>query len=102
LADWSKDISEIETPILIKYAKTEAKNKWSVQFGENKKISKKEEPVFYCSHFQRKKCTHAISHYGKIKGVDKFLQHICATCWREDNINSLHPECSENCPFQDN
>ena len=35
LADWSKDFSEIETPILIKYAKTEAKNKRSVQFGEN-------------------------------------------------------------------
>jgi hypothetical protein len=30
------------------------------------------------------------------------LQHICVTCWREDNINSFHPECSENCPFQDN
>ena len=35
LADWSKDFSEIETPILIKYVKTEAKNKRSVQFGEN-------------------------------------------------------------------
>ena len=35
LADWSKDFSEIETPILIKYAKTEAKNNRSVQFGEN-------------------------------------------------------------------
>ena len=79
MADWSKDISEIETPILIKYVKTEVKNKWSVQFGENKKISKKEEPVFYCSHFQRKKCTHAISHYSKIKGVARILQHICVT-----------------------
>jgi hypothetical protein len=35
LADWSKDFSEIETPILIKYAKAEDKNKRSVQFGEN-------------------------------------------------------------------
>lgn len=100
LANWSKDFSEIETPILIKYVKTEVKNKRSIQFGENKKISKKEESVFYCSHFQRKKCTHTNSHYGKIKGVDRFLQHICATCWREDNKKSFHPECSENCPFQ--
>ena len=75
LADWSTDFSEIETPIMIKYAKTEVKNKRSVQFGENKTISKKEESVFYCSHFQRKKCAHANSHYGKIKGVDRFLQH---------------------------
>ena len=64
--------------------------------------SKKEESVFYCSHFQRIKCTHANSHYGKIKGVDRFVQHICATCWREDNKKSFHPECSENCPFQGN
>ena len=87
---------------LFKYVKTEVTNKRSVQFGENKKISKKVESVFYCSHFQRKKCTHAVSHYGKIKGVDKFLQHICATCWREDNNKSFHPECSEKCPFQGN
>lgn len=34
LADWSKDFSEIETPILlvITYVKTEVKNKRSVQF----------------------------------------------------------------------
>jgi hypothetical protein len=29
-------------------------------------------------------------------------EHICATCWREDNKKSFHPECSENCPFQGN
>jgi hypothetical protein len=39
---------------------------------KTKKISLKEESVFYCSHFQRKKWTHANSHYGKIKGVDRF------------------------------
>jgi hypothetical protein len=53
-------------------------------------------------HFQRIKCTHLNSHYGKIKGVDRFVQHICATCWREDNNKSFHPECSEYCPFQGN
>jgi hypothetical protein len=71
-------------------------------FSLEKQNLKERRICFHCSHFQRKTCTHAISHYGKIKGVDKFLQHICATCWREDNINSLHPKCSENCPFQDN
>ena len=35
LVDWSKDFCEIETPILIKYARAEDKNKRSVQFGEN-------------------------------------------------------------------
>ena len=49
LADWSKDFSEIETPILIKYVKSDVKSKKSIQYGENKKPVKKEETVFYCS-----------------------------------------------------
>ena len=100
LADWSKDFSEIETPILIKYVKSDVKSKKSIQYGENTKPVKKEETVFYCSHFQRKKCVHNDSHYGKIRGVDKYLQHICATCWREDNRKAYHPESSESCPHQ--
>ena len=80
LADWSKDFSEIETPILIKYVKTDVKAKKSV---DNKRVFKKDDTVFYCSHYQRKKCVHESSHYGKIRGVDRYLQHICATCWRE-------------------
>ncbi|CAG2185053.1 unnamed protein product [Mytilus edulis] len=100
LADWSKDFSEIETPILIKYVKSDVKSKKSIQYGENKKPVKKEETVFYCSHFQRKKCVNKDSHYGKIRGVDKYLQHICATCWREDNRKAYHPESSEICPHQ--
>jgi hypothetical protein len=39
---------------------------------------------------------------GKIKGVERFLQHICATCYREDNTKVFHPECSDNCPHQHN
>jgi hypothetical protein len=60
---------------MIKYVKTEVKNKRSVQFGENKKKISKKESVFYCSHFQSKKCTHANSHYCKIKSVDRFCKH---------------------------
>ena len=85
LADWSNDFTEIETPILIKYVKSEVKTKKFVKSEENRKNLRREESVFYCSHFQRKKCLHKSSHYGKIKGIDRFLQHICETCWREDN-----------------
>ena len=63
LADWSKDFSEIETPILIKYVKTDVKVKKPT---DNKKVFKKDETIFYCSHYQRKKCIHENSHYGKI------------------------------------
>jgi hypothetical protein len=75
LANWSKDFSEIETPILIKYAKTEVKNKWSVQFGENKKISKKEQSVFIVLIF-REKNAHMLFH---IMVKLKVLTSFCST-----------------------
>lgn len=106
LADWPKDFGEVETPLLIKYVKNDVKGRKSGdKFSEYKKNPKKEEStVFYCSRFQRKKCSHTSSHYGKIKGVERFLQHICATCtcYREDNKKVFHPECSDNCPHQHN
>ena len=55
LADWSKDFNEIETPIMIKYAKTEVKNKRSVQFGENKKNLKERRICFLLFSFSEKK-----------------------------------------------
>ena len=67
------------------------------KFSEYKKNPKKEEStVFYCSHFQRKKCSHTSSHDGKIKGVERFLQHICVT------IKRYFTQCSDNCPHQHN
>jgi hypothetical protein len=44
---------------------------------EKKKIAKKDENVFYCPFYQRKKCSQSNSH-GKIKAIDRYLQHICA------------------------
>jgi hypothetical protein len=51
LADWTHDFSEVETPLLIKYVKIE---QWGKQ-SEQKKIAKKDENVFYCPFYQRKK-----------------------------------------------
>ena len=96
MADWTHDFSEVETPLLIKYVKIEQRGKQS----EQKKIAKKDENVFYCPFYQRKKCSQSNSHYGKIKGIDRYLQHICATCYRKEGKKMYHPECSEMCPLQ--
>jgi len=99
LGDWSRDFSEIETPILIKYVKTEVKVKYS-QSIDSKRDVKKDEVVYFCSAYQRKKCSHEKSHFGKFRSTDRFLHHICATCWMKDKKRVYHPECSENCPYQ--
>jgi hypothetical protein len=36
-----------------------------------------------------------------LKGVERYLQHICATCWRENQKKLYHPECSKDCLHQD-
>ena len=37
---------------------------------------------------------------GKIKGTERYFQHICATCWRKDQTKMYHPESEEICPHQ--
>jgi hypothetical protein len=75
LADWTHDFSEVETHLLIKYAK--------------KKIAKKDEKVFYRPFYQRKKCSQSNSHYEKIKEIDRYLQHICATCYMKEGKKNV-------------
>jgi hypothetical protein len=53
LGDWSGDFSKIETPILIKYVKTEVKVKYG-QSIDSKRDVKKDEVVYFCSAYQRK------------------------------------------------
>ena len=43
--------------------------------SEQKEIAKKDENVFYCPFYQRKKCSQSNSHYGKIKGI-VFVLHV--------------------------
>lgn len=63
-----------------------------------RKLQKKMKTCFIA--LQRKKCSQSNSHYGKIKGIDRYLQHICATCYRKEGKKMYHPECSEMCPLQ--
>ena len=100
LSTWSQDISGVETPLLIKYVKTYKARK-PFYVNDDEKVTKRDDTVFYCSHYQRRKCSQNSSHNGKIKGVERYLQHICATCWRENQKKLYHPECSKDCPHQD-
>ena len=83
LADWSRDFSEIETLILIKYIKTEVKVKYGqsidskrdvkVKYGQSidsKRDVKKDEVVYFCSAYERKKFSHEKSHFGKFRSTD--------------------------------
>ena len=79
LSTWSQDFSGVETPLLIKYVKTDKARK-PFYVNDDKKVTQRDDTVFYCSHYQRRKCSQNSSHNGKIKVVERYLQHIFATC----------------------
>ena len=79
LSTWSQDISGVETPLLIKYVKTYKVRK-SFYVNDDKKVAKRDDTVLYCSHNQRRRCSQNSSHNGKIIWIERYLQHIFATC----------------------
>ena len=56
--------------------------------------------VWFCSAFQRNRCSSAAPHKAKVGGVERQVQHICATCYIRTKKQADHPECASTCPFQ--
>ncbi|CAC5372733.1 unnamed protein product [Mytilus coruscus] len=50
-------------------------------------------------HKSRKnKCSKTSLHKIMIRGVEREVNHFCATCYRLDKLKNHHPECSSACP----
>ena len=96
LRKWSDDPHEIESAILTKHllkSKSQPFKKGNMQ-GANQNTDR----VWFCSLYQRNKCSHKSSHLQVIKGKQRMATHICATCWQKDKKKLEHPECSSACP----
>ena len=77
-----------------KYVKQDYSKKTSSSFKQDSKT-----PIaWYCAFFQQNKCSKASPHKIVIRGVERGVNHVCATCYRMDEIKSQHPECSSVCP----
>lgn len=55
-------------------------------------------PVLFCRDFQRGTCTHNRDHHGSVKGVQRWVRHICASCWNAHRKQERHRENSPACP----
>ena len=98
---WSDDPQQFESAILTKNLRVQrssssAHKKESVNNKKDKDDS--EEKVWFCSQFQRNKCSHKGTHMVVVKGRMRQAQHICATCWMTDKAKLGHPESSSSCP----
>ena len=59
----------------------------------------KADKEWFCSGYNRNKCSKSSPHKQKIKGVLREVMHVCATCYLENKGKKNHPECSSACPL---
>ena len=94
---WNDDPQNLENVILSGHI-------LSKEFRQNNfrpvlKNQNSKESVWFCVKFQRNKCEHTTSpHSAMIRGVNRTVYHVCATCLQKENVQRNHPECSEYCP----
>ena len=91
---WKDNPGDLEAPLLSKYVKQDYSKKTSSSFKQDSKT-----PIaWYCAFFQQHECSKASPHKIVIRGVERGVNHVCATCYRMDKIKSQHLECSSVCP----
>ncbi|MEW8546061.1 MAG: hypothetical protein AB2693_21270, partial [Candidatus Thiodiazotropha sp.] len=101
--NWEDDSQQIESAILSKHIRSQPKNYQSTfskdSHSKKTKVEKSdEEKVWFCSAYQRNKCSNKANHMVVVKGHMRMAMHICATCWQKDKVKLSHPECSSSCP----
>jgi hypothetical protein len=100
---WLDDTTQLEHVILVghKHSDQQVSNRDKSVKSEFTRDSKSgDDSVWFCSEYQRNKCSFQNSHMLVIKGQMRSVEHICATCWQKDNTKLGHPESSSECPHQ--
>ncbi|CAG2232771.1 unnamed protein product [Mytilus edulis] len=93
---WSDDTSLLEVRMLIG---KKVLNKTASKYSDKSSEKNFDRKVWYCPLYQRNKCNISKDgHNLDIAGKSRFVQHICATCLREDKAKMKHPESSSACP----
>ena len=91
--DWLSDFNRFEHFLHEKVEKTS-------KFERGEKREKTE--TWFCKQFQKQEgCPKEKSHWGKINGKDKYLQHIRASCLLKDKTKNQHSESSAKCPHKE-
>lgn len=90
---WGDSSVDLEVPILSKHVKQD--------FNKSNNTFKKDNnyrTVWYCFLYQKNKCSMNSPHSVMIRGVNREVRHFCATCYKVDKIQRVHPESSSACP----
>ena len=90
---WGDSSVDLEVPILSKHVKQDF-NKSNNMFKKDNKYP----TVWYCFLYHKNKCSMNSPHSVMIRGVNREVRHFCATCYKVDKIQRVHPESSSACP----
>ena len=90
---WGDSSVDLEVPILSKHVKQDF-NKSNNTFKKDNKYP----TVWYCFLYQKNKCSMNSPHSVMIRGVNREVRHFCATCYKVEKIQRVHPESSSACP----
>lgn len=104
LKTWMDSTHELESAILGKHVKPHKYFGSKTSFKKDTHPSSKsnpssdEEKIWFCSLYQKNKCSNRANHMVVYKGKMRMAMHICATCWLKDKQKLEHPESSTACP----
>ena len=94
---WNSDFQYMENTIL---TRQKPKKQANASGAKNRQGSTSQDSVqvWFCTLYNRNKCSNTSPHTVTIKGKLRLVKHICATCWKTDHKELNHPECSSACP----
>ena len=102
---WDDDTTMLEVRMLIGQksgVKRKSHNMYNKTSSATSGYDRNDDRAWFCSLYQRNKCSHKENeHKMEIRGKERTVQHICASCYRKDKTRLRHPECSSACPHQD-
>ena len=75
-------------------------NRGSPSGSGNSQTPKRNDGVVFCKGYQRGTCQQDKDHYGNFFGNNRLMRHICGNCWLKLNVQSPHPETSDDCPLK--
>ena len=100
-SQWNDDPSKSGAAILGRAKLGDTSSHRKVQVAQKdwaRDSSRKNEGTWFCSAYNRNKCSKGDTHTWLIKGVSRQVKHICATCYMSAKVELKHPECSSACP----
>lgn len=95
---WGDDFSKVGEGILTRAA---IKPPLSPRSKGKKGSNSSSKSLWFCSLYQKGKCSKESPHTQKIRGVNKEVVHVCASCWLVNKEEAKHPESASSCPLRD-